>query len=141
MLLALGSHDLHGKGTRQGGRPTRASCGSQLGRAVYSSLLLHAAGPCSGWRQECILSDGRMSERASLQPEPASQSTQPDVTWMQPPWGPLGRSLTLGLVSGFAKLVLNVLNTTTVHNHDAFVSIVTERPEGQGLLTVCNHTR
>lgn len=58
-----------------------------------------------------------------------------------PPWGSVGRSLTLGLVSGFAKLVLKVLNETVVLNEEGLTAAVTARGEGQGLLTVCNHVR
>lgn len=62
-------------------------------------------------------------------------------TWLRPPWGDIGRSLTLGIVSTFAKLVLNVVNNTKIVNHEAFLKAVSEREPGVGLLTVANHTR
>jgi monolysocardiolipin acyltransferase len=60
---------------------------------------------------------------------------------LRPPWGQLGRSATLGVVSLFAKFVLRVLNSTTVDGMDAFQEHVMQRPQGQGLVTVSNHTR
>lgn len=57
------------------------------------------------------------------------------------PWGALGRSATLGVVSAYAKLLLRVLNTTEVDGLDRFHDAVLHRPEGVGLITVCNHTR
>jgi monolysocardiolipin acyltransferase len=82
------------------------------------------------------------------------------------PWGGCGRAATLVAVTGFGKLVLNVLNTTTcVVRHRAcgaagrrprargcprlsapprqgcerFQSTVMERPAGRPLITVSNH--
>mmetsp|Transcript_13334 Transcript_13334/g.23605 ORF Transcript_13334/g.23605 Transcript_13334/m.23605 type:complete len:278 (-) Transcript_13334:1282-2115(-) len=56
-----------------------------------------------------------------------------------PPWGEVGRSFTMGLVSGFAKLVMNGLNTTNLHNYETFEKYFHDRGD-VGLLTVCNHT-
>ena len=64
-----------------------------------------------------------------------------DDAIMAPPWGQLGRAATLGVVAGFSKLMLNVLNTTNVVNHETYLQAVTERVPGTGLITVCNHTR
>ena len=59
----------------------------------------------------------------------------------KPPWGAIGRAVTLGLVSGICKLFLNVLNKTTVVNHERWLSTVMHRSPGVGLITICNHTR
>ncbi len=59
---------------------------------------------------------------------------------MHPPWGPLGRSITLGAVSTVARLVLHVLNKTEIHNHERLLDAVENRPPGAGLITVANHT-
>lgn len=57
------------------------------------------------------------------------------------PWGELGRSWTLGLVSLFSKAVLTVLNDFSVEGLDIFLQHATAREPGVGLITVCNHTR
>lgn len=59
----------------------------------------------------------------------------------RPPWGAAGRALTLGLVSGFAKVMLTMVNSMTVENKDTLLKHVMERPPGVGLVTVSNHTR
>ena len=63
--------------------------------------------------------------------------------YLSPPWSPHGRSLTLGIVSVFGKLVLNVLNTSTFHNVQALKDAIDERDgDGNthtGLITVSNH--
>lgn len=56
-----------------------------------------------------------------------------------PPWGEIGRSFTLGIVAGFSKLMLNVLNRTIVHNHSTFLDAVRHRQQGVGLITFTNH--
>lgn len=60
---------------------------------------------------------------------------------LEAPWGEYGRSLTLGWVSLLSKLVLRVLNTTTVEGLETYHRAVMQREEGLGLITVCNHTR
>jgi hypothetical protein len=57
------------------------------------------------------------------------------------PWGDLGRDLALCLVSLGSKFLLTVLNRTSVVNGEALQQQVMHRPVGEGLLTVCNHTR
>mmetsp|Transcript_23392 Transcript_23392/g.64909 ORF Transcript_23392/g.64909 Transcript_23392/m.64909 type:complete len:282 (-) Transcript_23392:199-1044(-) len=57
-----------------------------------------------------------------------------------PPWGEIGRSFTLGVVSLFSKTLLNVANATEIHNEERIKQYITERDRGSGLLTVCNHT-
>ena len=58
------------------------------------------------------------------------------------PWGQVGRSWTLGLVSLLSKLWLTVLNDFRVEEGlDAFYQHTMAREEGRGLITVCNHTR
>ncbi|GIL41921.1 hypothetical protein Vafri_16 [Volvox africanus] len=59
---------------------------------------------------------------------------------LAPPWGAFGRSLSLGLVSSFARLVLTVLNKTEIINQDRLISAIENRQNGAGVLTVCNHT-
>lgn len=71
----------------------------------------------------------------------ATASLHDDRAVLSPPWGEWGRSFTLGAVSGLAKLLLNVLNTTTTSNHDTWQKTVMEREPGVGLITICNHTR
>ncbi len=58
------------------------------------------------------------------------------------PWGELGRSWTLGLVSLLSKFWLHVLNDFRVEEGlDTFYQHTMAREEGRGLITVCNHTR
>lgn len=57
------------------------------------------------------------------------------------PWGELGRSWTLGLVSLASKAVLTLLNDFSVEGLDTFLQHATTREPGVGLITVCNHTR
>lgn len=61
--------------------------------------------------------------------------------YLTPPWGDLGRSATLGIVSLVSKLVLQVLNTSVSDGLDKFRDAVLDRPKGIGLITVSNHTR
>lgn len=63
-----------------------------------------------------------------------------DIAITSPPWGQLGRAFTLGMVSGLGKLLLQVLNTTTVNNHQTWLQTVMHRDPGVGLITICNHT-
>lgn len=55
------------------------------------------------------------------------------------PWGVCGRAATFAAVSGFGKLLLDVLNTTTCTGCDAFERAVTSREPGRPLVTVSNH--
>lgn len=64
-----------------------------------------------------------------------------DQDLLAPPWGPLGRDAVLGVVASASKLLLNLLNTTTVQHHQRYVDLVMQRPPGVGLLTISNHTR
>jgi len=64
-----------------------------------------------------------------------------DQDLLAPPWGPIGRDLVLGAVAAVTKLLLNVLNSTRVINHDTYTDLVCSRPPGVGLLTISNHTR
>jgi hypothetical protein len=64
-----------------------------------------------------------------------------DQEYLDAPWGPYGRDLTLGIVSLASKFILQVLNSTKVLNHDTYKDLVHNRPEGLGLLTISNHTR
>jgi len=58
---------------------------------------------------------------------------------MECPWGSAGRSITLGLVSGFAKLTLTLLNKFEVVNYEQFRQALDHRPKGTGLITIANH--
>jgi hypothetical protein len=60
---------------------------------------------------------------------------------LKAPWGELGRSATLGIVSLVSKFVLQVMNTFESDGLDKFRAAVIDRPEGVGLITVSNHTR
>jgi len=66
-----------------------------------------------------------------------------DADFLHPPWGPYGRDLTLGLVSGLAKLLINGFNHVSIAPTDLerFKQATMQREEGVGLLTYCNHTR
>ncbi len=64
-----------------------------------------------------------------------------DQDLLVPPWGSLGRDAVLGVVATVSKLLLNVLNSTRVINHDTYLDLVMHRPPGIGLLTISNHTR
>jgi len=61
--------------------------------------------------------------------------------YLKAPWGELGRSATLGIVSLVSKFVLQVMNTFVSDGLDKFRAAVIDRPEGVGLITVSNHTR
>ena len=60
---------------------------------------------------------------------------------LRPPWGQVGRSFTLGIISLGSKCLLQALNTFTVTSHDTFLDSVVKRADGVGLLTISNHTR
>lgn len=61
--------------------------------------------------------------------------------YLKAPWGELGRSATLGIVSLVSKFVLQVMNTFVSDGLNEFRATVLDRPEGVGLITVSNHTR
>ncbi|GAB4819261.1 hypothetical protein N2152v2_006307 [Parachlorella kessleri] len=64
-----------------------------------------------------------------------------DLTnFTEAPWGELGRSATLAVVALWSKFVLNVMNKTTIVNHEEFLRHIMQRPEDVGLITVSNHT-
>ena len=64
-----------------------------------------------------------------------------DAEAVRPPWGEVGRVATLAVIAAASKFYLNVLNTTTIVGGERFQRAALEREPGQGLLTVCNHTR
>ncbi|CAK0739091.1 hypothetical protein CVIRNUC_001135 [Coccomyxa viridis] len=70
----------------------------------------------------------------------AIESEHPQGVPVEPPWGSLGRDFTLGVVSLGSKLILRWLNTYNTTNLATLEEIVRHRPDGTGLLTVCNHT-
>lgn len=53
--------------------------------------------------------------------------------------GGMPRKLVIASVGCFAKAVANLINTTTVHNADTLLRLVTSRPPGIPLITVSNH--
>ena len=61
--------------------------------------------------------------------------------YLSAPWGDLGRSATLGLVSLVSKFVLRVMNTTEADDLQTFQEHILDRKPGLGLITVSNHTR
>ena len=61
--------------------------------------------------------------------------------YTKPPWGRFGRDFTFGFVSGFANVIVHVLNDFKVSNLPTFQKAVIEREEGTPLFTVSNHTR
>ena len=58
-----------------------------------------------------------------------------------PPWGQVGRNITLGVVSLAGKFVLQVCNRMDVKHHSRLTELVINRPPGVGLITVSNHGR
>ena len=64
-----------------------------------------------------------------------------DEQLTRPPWGELGRVLTLTSVWAAGKFVVQALNTTTVVDGHHFQRALSERESGAPLITVCNHTR
>ncbi|GBG00037.1 phosphate acyltransferase [Raphidocelis subcapitata] len=65
-----------------------------------------------------------------------------DEDILRPPWGAYGRDLTLGVISGAAKVLLRLLNTLAVEPGDLarYRELTMRREPGVGLLTFCNHT-
>lgn len=53
--------------------------------------------------------------------------------------GGVPRKVVIAAVGCFAKAVANLINTTTVHNADTLLRLVTSRPPGIPLITVSNH--
>ncbi|KAK3027585.1 hypothetical protein RJ639_042261 [Escallonia herrerae] len=49
------------------------------------------------------------------------------------------RKVAVAAAAAFAKVVVNLLNTTTVHNGDTLLRLVKSRPPGVPLITVSNH--
>jgi len=70
-----------------------------------------------------------------------SVPTNGSTDFTKPPWGTYGRDFTFGVISGWAKVVMHVLNDFEVSNPQTFRQYVIEREEGTPLFTVCNHTR
>lgn len=62
---------------------------------------------------------------------------------LHPPWSPVGRAVTLGLVSVGAKVVMHLLNRVSVDQEGLkrFRELTMQREPGVGLLTYSNHTR
>ncbi|KAI8468805.1 MAG: hypothetical protein J3K34DRAFT_522623 [Monoraphidium minutum] len=75
---------------------------------------------------------------AAREPQPGAAA----YDMLSPPWAPLGRSATLGVVSGLSALLLRGLNTLRVEPSDLarFRRLALERAGGAGLLTYSNHT-
>lgn len=69
------------------------------------------------------------------------EDDQTDAEAVLPPWGEAGRVATLAAIAAASKFYLNVLNTTTIVGVERFQQASLDRDLGQGLLTVCNHTR
>ena len=61
--------------------------------------------------------------------------------YLSAPWGELGRSATLGVVSLVSKFVLRVMNTTEVDDLQIFHDHILHRKPSLGLITISNHTR
>lgn len=66
---------------------------------------------------------------------------EPEEDFTLPPWGTLGRDITLGLVSLGSNLIMHVFNRLSIDGHEQFQRYVMHREPGTALLTVCNHTR
>lgn len=65
---------------------------------------------------------------------------EPEEPIISPPWGEIGRVITLAVVSLTGKLVLNWWNTTDIKNQSTFLQHLQHRQQGLGLITVSNHT-
>lgn len=63
-----------------------------------------------------------------------------ETDYTQPPWGSYGRNVTFGVISGWANVVMHVLNDFEVSNLERFRQYVIKREAGTPLFTVCNHT-
>ena len=72
-----------------------------------------------------------------------SLEDKPDIdrSLTDPPWGELGRSATLGVVSLISKFILNVMNDFHLEGGEVFLRHILHREPGVGLITVSNHTR
>lgn len=53
--------------------------------------------------------------------------------------GGIPRRAVIFTVGTWARVVANVLNTTTVHNGNTLLNLVRSRPQGMPLITVSNH--
>mmetsp|Transcript_10494 Transcript_10494/g.21848 ORF Transcript_10494/g.21848 Transcript_10494/m.21848 type:complete len:276 (+) Transcript_10494:120-947(+) len=64
-----------------------------------------------------------------------------DAELSAPPFGIQGtRDFCMGLVALGSKFLFNVLNRTEIVHHERYLEAALSRPEGQGLITVANHT-
>ncbi len=66
---------------------------------------------------------------------------EPEEPIISPPWGEIGRVITLAAVSLTGKFVLNCWNSTEIKNQSTFLQHLQHRQQGLGLITVSNHTR
>ena len=57
-----------------------------------------------------------------------------------PPLGVFSRMATLGVVAGFSKFVVSVMNTATTSGYDVLLHHMTHRVRPTGLVTVSNHS-
>ena len=57
-----------------------------------------------------------------------------------PPLGVFSRMATLGVVAGFSKFIVSVLNKATTSNYETLLHHMTERKRPQGMITVSNHS-
>lgn len=64
-----------------------------------------------------------------------------DVDYTLPPWGPWGRDVTLGVVSGGSKFLLQVLNRLDLKGGDLVQRYILNKEQDRPLFTVCNHIR
>ncbi|KAM1826208.1 hypothetical protein ACFX13_025584 [Malus domestica] len=53
--------------------------------------------------------------------------------------GNILKKIAITTVGGLAKVVVSLLNSTTVHNSDTLLRLVRSRPNGVPLVTVSNH--
>ncbi|KAM1513423.1 hypothetical protein ACFX1Z_024851 [Malus domestica] len=53
--------------------------------------------------------------------------------------GNIPKKMAITTVGGLAKVVVSLLNSTTVHNSDTLLRLVRSRPNGVPLVTVSNH--
>lgn len=67
------------------------------------------------------------------------EESEPDYTL--PPWGRIGRNITLGTVTLGSNIVMHWLNTLNIEGALSFREHVMNRDPGTALFTVCNHTR
>ena len=83
--------------------------------------------------------DARTSTASTASTSSSPRAPSAEFLPTDPPWGTFGRQAVLSAVALFSKFILDVVNTTTATNRDAFERAISTRNPDRGLITVCNH--